>query len=146
MSPRVAELQKQSVTLLTQLKSLKGTLDIHKQALKIESSTSDAHLQLLIDKWRRASRDAAEEVYRDSKNRIDGMGGTRAWKAHERERAVEGAFGGVWNVGQGKRLWEDEDRIDSEPRETSEKHEAVEETVDDDEVSWLRGLTAGAIY
>lgn len=40
----------------------------------------------LVKKWRGASREAAEEVYRDVRERVNRMGGVRGWRAREKER------------------------------------------------------------
>ncbi|KAF6820770.1 DNA repair protein dds20 mei5 [Colletotrichum sojae] len=44
------------------------------------SEETDKELVVLIDKWRAASRQAAEEVFEASRDRVQGMGGMRAWR------------------------------------------------------------------
>ncbi|KAL8958676.1 MAG: hypothetical protein Q9193_004311 [Seirophora villosa] len=84
-SPRLTQLQKQHTALLNQLSSLRASLETTSQALEIEASTADTRLEALIQKWKTASRDAAEEVYTISKDRVDGAGGIKALKKQERE-------------------------------------------------------------
>ncbi|KAF6841903.1 DNA repair protein dds20 mei5 [Colletotrichum musicola] len=44
------------------------------------SEEMDQELAVLIDKWRAASRQAAEEVFEASRDRVQSMGGMRAWR------------------------------------------------------------------
>jgi Swi5-dependent recombination DNA repair protein 1 len=85
--PELAALQKQHTAALLQLTQLRRTLDTAQQALKIASSPSTTtDLHTLITKWRNASREAAEEVFEGAKDRINGMGGMRAWREQSSKR------------------------------------------------------------
>ncbi|KAL9584611.1 MAG: hypothetical protein Q9212_002016 [Teloschistes hypoglaucus] len=86
-SPHLDQLQKKHTALLNELSSLRASLETTNQALEIESSSTDAELEGLIRKWRSASNDAAEEVFGIMKERVDGMGGYKAWRAKEKDRA-----------------------------------------------------------
>lgn len=69
-----------------QLSKLRQSLDTVRQALKIESSDQDAELEVLINKWKHASRDAAEEVFRGAKDRVNKMGGVGAWRERSQKK------------------------------------------------------------
>lgn len=126
----MAELQKKHTALLTQLKASKVKLDTTTQALNLESSQSDAELELLITKWRRASKDAAEEVFSSVRDRVNEMGGIKAWKERERKRLSSGAFGEGWDTGEEKPLQTDEDEVNAEE---SESRQAQEQAVDEND-------------
>ncbi|KAL1952932.1 hypothetical protein VTO42DRAFT_3935 [Malbranchea cinnamomea] len=76
----LASLRKQESALLSRLASLRRELDTVSQALKIEQSGQDEELKVLIDKWRGASREAAEELFVGARDRVNRMGGVAAWK------------------------------------------------------------------
>jgi Swi5-dependent recombination DNA repair protein 1 len=67
------------------LVQLRSEIQILSQAQALASSTKDEDLQVLIDKWRTASRAAAEELFGTTRDRVNGMGGVGAWKERERE-------------------------------------------------------------
>ncbi|KAL9631669.1 MAG: hypothetical protein Q9204_004130 [Flavoplaca sp. TL-2023a] len=92
--PELDQLQKHHTQLLNTLSSLRARLETTTQALEIEASGEDAELEELIKKWTVTSRDAAEEVYVGMKEKVDGMGGWKKWKATQ----AEGAKG--WDNGQ----------------------------------------------
>lgn len=48
----------------------------------------------LIAKWKAASREAAEEVFGDVRDRVNRMGGVGAWRAEGRRREEWSGFGG----------------------------------------------------
>ncbi|KAL8938785.1 MAG: hypothetical protein Q9216_003707 [Gyalolechia sp. 2 TL-2023] len=99
-SRHLCQLQKQHTALLNELSSLRGNLDTATQALEIEASTTDAELEALIRKWRGVSRSAAEEVFEITKERVDGLGGVKAWR--KREGEMQKGWG-----------WEEEERKDN---------------------------------
>lgn len=84
--PQFFALQKQHSALLLQLSKLRQTLETAQQAVQIESSSTDAELETLITKWRLASREAAEEVFRGAKDRVNRMGGVGAWREQSRKK------------------------------------------------------------
>jgi Swi5-dependent recombination DNA repair protein 1 len=84
-------LQKQHSALLLELSHLRTTLDTAQQAVKISTSAIDAELESLIHKWRTASREAAEELFRGARDRVNKMGGVGAWR--ERSRQQQGGWG-----------------------------------------------------
>ncbi|KAK1635956.1 hypothetical protein BDP81DRAFT_406758 [Colletotrichum phormii] len=53
-----------------------------------EGGETDEELVELIAKWRAASRIAAEEVFEGSRERVEGMGGLKAWRRARREDEV----------------------------------------------------------
>ncbi|KAF5492622.1 Swi5-dependent recombination DNA repair protein 1 [Colletotrichum siamense] len=68
-----------------------GREEIIRQAERIRGgrsgagSETDEELVVLIAKWRAASRQAAEEVFEASKERVQSMGGMKAWRKTRRE-------------------------------------------------------------
>ena len=130
--PEIAQLQRQHTALLNRLASTRAELDKVNQVLKIEHSTRDAELERLIKQWRSASQQAAEEVYADVRDRVNGMGGLRAWREREKHRA-ESSWGwegeGVANEGQGE---EEEERTAEAEQEGEEQGAAgIEEEEND---------------
>ena len=84
--PVYLSLQKEHSALLLQLSKLRQSLDVAQQAVKIQSSNQDAELEVLIAKWKLVSREAAEEIFRGAKERVNRMGGVGAWREKSRQR------------------------------------------------------------
>lgn len=105
----VSELQRAHSSLLRQLSKLRQDLDTVQQAEKIESAGQDAELESLISKWKMASRELAEEVFRTAKDRVNRMGGVGAWR--ERSQRPGG--------------WEEDDNV-LIANLTDEQREAIE--------------------
>ncbi|ERF70871.1 hypothetical protein EPUS_02393 [Endocarpon pusillum Z07020] len=131
-------LEKQHSDLIFQLNRLGQNLDTAQQALKIASSSADTELENVITKWKLASREAAEEVFRGAKDRVNGMGGVGAWRERSRKKP-EG-----WddeNLQADLRYMSEEQREEMEMRKDeweterrkygSEKEEEVMENEDD---------------
>ncbi|KAK1970604.1 hypothetical protein LY78DRAFT_652747 [Colletotrichum sublineola] len=82
-----------------------GREEILRQARRIRGGSegeTDEQLVQLIGKWRAASRMAAEEVFRASRGRVEGMGGLRAWRKAQRED--EARFAERLREGNGEKL------------------------------------------
>jgi SEL1 protein len=109
--PEYLSLQKQHSALVLQLSKLRQALDTAQQALKIQSSNTDVELELVIGKWQRISREAAEELFASAKDRVNRMGGVGAW----RER----------NQRQTQR-WDEEEPV-SQDALTDEQKDLIEE-------------------
>jgi ribosomal protein L19E len=60
-------------------------MQILSQAHTLATSTKDDDLVVLIDRWRTASRAAAEELFATTRDKVNRMGGVGAWKAREQE-------------------------------------------------------------
>jgi Swi5-dependent recombination DNA repair protein 1 len=56
------------------------------QAQSLATSNKDDDLTILIDRWRTASRAAAEELFASTRDRVNRMGGVGAWKEREKEQ------------------------------------------------------------
>jgi len=84
--PEYLSLQQQHSALVLQLSKLKQSLDTAQQALKIQSSSTDAELEVLIRKWQLASREAAEELFAGAKDRVNRMGGVGAWRERSQKQ------------------------------------------------------------
>lgn len=55
------------------------------QAQTLATSSKDDDLVALIEKWRTASRAAAEELFGITRDRVNRMGGVGAWQEREKE-------------------------------------------------------------
>ncbi|EXJ61993.1 hypothetical protein A1O7_02425 [Cladophialophora yegresii CBS 114405] len=75
-----ADLQKQCTALSIRLSQLRQSLEKADQALHIEESGQGTELKKLIVKWRAVAQEAADELFADARERIEGMGGVDAWR------------------------------------------------------------------
>ncbi|OCL04835.1 hypothetical protein AOQ84DRAFT_345638 [Glonium stellatum] len=103
--------------------SLRTDIQTLAQAHRLATSTTDADLEVLIERWRAASRAAAEELFASTRDRVNRMGGVGAWREREKEQRE-------WRV-----KWEKEE-IEAErargEEEEGEREEKLEERNDDD--------------
>ncbi|KAI9829989.1 MAG: hypothetical protein M1826_005162 [Phylliscum demangeonii] len=83
---QLQQLAKQSRVLERRLGALRSEIDTLRQAHRIESTGKDAELRALIAKWTRVSREAAERLYADGRERVNRMGGPQAYRAMQRQR------------------------------------------------------------
>lgn len=98
-SPEYLALQKQHTRLLTEVSALRKSIDTAQQALSLESSDQDAELERLVAKWRGIAREAAEELFRVAKDKVNRMGGVGVWRERTRRRNDEAQQG--FNSGWG---------------------------------------------
>ncbi|TQS37944.1 hypothetical protein Golomagni_01561 [Golovinomyces magnicellulatus] len=92
--PEVSSLLRIQRDLEKKLKECNELLDTAEQARKIEYEARqrgpgqqiDGELIELIGKWTHASRQAAEELFAKVQDRVNRMGGPRAWKEMEKRR------------------------------------------------------------
>ncbi|KAE9368477.1 hypothetical protein N431DRAFT_414913 [Stipitochalara longipes BDJ] len=92
--PDIAPLLRAQRELEKQLRELKEELDTAEQARKIEAESVkkdadgeiDDELVELIRKWKAASRQAAEELFGKVRDRVNRMGGPRAWKEMQKKQ------------------------------------------------------------
>lgn len=107
-SPELVALQRQHSRLLSQLSKLKQQLDTAQQALRLGQSGQDIELRILVDRWKSTSREAAEEVFREAKDKVNRMGGVGVW----RERTTRRPYG-----------WEEDGEPDLEGLTEEQKEE-----------------------
>lgn len=69
-----------------QIRNIRNELDALAQAQRITSTSTDADLEELAQKWRAASQTAAEELFGTVKERVCRMGGVAAWRASEKKK------------------------------------------------------------
>jgi uncharacterized membrane-anchored protein YhcB (DUF1043 family) len=140
--PEIMDLQKRQRELQSRLSSLRSDLDTVQQALRIESSSNDEELEVLIMKWKKVSQDAAEEVFSGAQERISRMGGVKAWRertnnndARWEQEEMETWFGNV----DADALDMDEDELQARKAELREEMERknVKGSSDDSEVASL---------
>ncbi|PQE15933.1 dna repair dds20 mei5 protein [Rutstroemia sp. NJR-2017a BVV2] len=115
--PDIAPLVKMQRDLERQLKEVKQELEVVEQARKIERDSGegdiDGELVRLCEKWREASRGAAEELFGKVRDRVNRMGGPRAWKEMQKRQQE---FQNQW----------DQDDVINQNREGDEDDEDAE--------------------
>ncbi|KAH6681376.1 hypothetical protein B0J14DRAFT_694924 [Halenospora varia] len=104
--PEIAVLLKVQRELEKELRSVKEEVDVAEQAWKIEGESRrkwerdvesgirdgewdgevDGELVVLCEKWKGASRLAAEELFGRVRDRVNRMGGPRAWKEMQKKQ------------------------------------------------------------
>ncbi|CAO2657808.1 Nn.00g070680.m01.CDS01 [Neocucurbitaria sp. VM-36] len=72
-------------SLTRDIVQLRNEVQVLTQAQSLATSTKDDDLVILVDKWRAASRAAAEELFASTRDRVNRMGGVGAWKEREKE-------------------------------------------------------------
>ncbi|KAJ4417702.1 ERAD-associated protein [Neurospora sp. IMI 360204] len=141
----LAGLQKSHREAKAHLSAMQKQLDLIRQAKRIEMASRktvkegskeqrrqdatviDAELKELVQKWKLASRQAAEELFELIKGRVAGMGGAKAWR-ETRRRQVEGFHS----------AWDDEGQ-----KGKKRKGDADEREIEDSDVSDDGGLDDG---
>ncbi|KAF2493600.1 hypothetical protein BU16DRAFT_528867 [Lophium mytilinum] len=98
----------------TQLIALRAEIQTLTQATALATSSTDADLEVLVDRWRTASRAAAEELFANTRDRVNRMGGVGAWRDRERDQRDRNA------------KWEREER-EAEMEEAKERLRAARE-------------------
>jgi len=68
-----------------EIMQIRNDIQMLTQAQTLATSTKDDDLVILVDKWRTASRAAAEELFGSTRDRVNRMGGVGAWKEREKE-------------------------------------------------------------
>ena len=134
-------LQKRHTHLLNQLSAARTSLETSNQAFKIETSNRDSELEALVQKWKSASRSAAEDVFAKARDRVNKMGGVAAMKDREKQsrekawgwddepkKADDDGEAGEDDAGGGARLREEE----YEGEIQDEREEGAKVAVDDD--------------
>ncbi|KAK1731829.1 hypothetical protein CaCOL14_009011 [Colletotrichum acutatum] len=123
-----------------------GREEILRQAERIRGAVgegeTDEELLELIGKWRAASRIAAEEVFEGSKERVEGMGGLKAWRRARREDEVRfmAMLEGEEGAGRARRRsregWEG---VDEGDRGEGDGDEGVGEEEEEEEEQFTMG-------
>ncbi|CZT22286.1 uncharacterized protein RCC_08155 [Ramularia collo-cygni] len=85
-SPEEVAAQKAIAIIEAQIRRTKNDLDTLKQAQHITSTSTDADLEQLADKWRLASQAIAEDLFGAVKERVCRMGGVAAWREMEKKK------------------------------------------------------------
>ena len=73
-------LQRQNISLSLKLTQLRQRLEDAEQALQVAVSGQDKELNGLITKWQKLAQEAADDLFADAKDRIEGMGGFAVWR------------------------------------------------------------------
>lgn len=145
--PDIAPMLRAQRELEKQLKELKEELDTAEQARKIEADSMkkdpdgevDFELVELVEKWKSASRQAAEELFGKVLNRVNryvvlrlyvygirlmlcSMGGPRAWKVMQKKQAENQ---GAWDQPEETNNDDDSDDEDAEEKKKAAKEEML---------------------
>ncbi|KAK5170928.1 uncharacterized protein LTR77_004072 [Saxophila tyrrhenica] len=79
--------QRANTSLELQIRNIRNEIDTLNQAIRLTSSTTDAELEELTQKWKLATQTAAEELFGTVKERVCRMGGVQAWRESENKKA-----------------------------------------------------------
>lgn len=123
-SKEIQDTLRQIRTLESSLMKTRQDIDTLDQALRLVASNKDAELNELAIKWRRAARQAAEEVFAGARDKVNHMGGMGAWRERQKEMAT--AFN-QWNERQ--QGDDDEWEYDAEIRKEEKQDEGIEDDV-----------------
>lgn len=85
-NPEEVAAQKAISSIEAQIRKTKNELDTLNQAQQIRSTSTDADLEQLTDKWRLASQAIAEDLFGTVKERVCRMGGVTAWREMEKKK------------------------------------------------------------
>jgi len=137
------QLRKVKMRTTARLRELDDELGMVEQAAKIERESEakrpgevvDAELRELVNKWKQASRAAAEELFELIRRRVDGMGGGEAWRS-TRTRAGRAGFDGFSEEEERmrKRLRENDEGNFEEVDEQEEERDPQTDEKDEAEV------------
>lgn len=78
--------QRTQTALITHIAQVRQDVNALTQAISLASGTKDDALNALIDRWTSAAREAAEEVFSLTKDKVNKMGGVGAWREREHEQ------------------------------------------------------------
>lgn len=103
-----------------EIMQIRNEIQMLTQAQTLATSTKDDDLVVLVDKWRTASRAAAEELFGSTRDRVNRMGGVGAWKEREKESKER------------QMKWDQEEQVAERERmeEAKENGEVSEEAYD----------------
>ncbi|KAG9242786.1 hypothetical protein BJ878DRAFT_154244 [Calycina marina] len=128
--PDIAPMLKKQRDLEKQLREVKEELDQAEQARKIERDSEkngceeiDGELVELCVKWKGASRQAAEELFGKVRDRVNRMGGPRAWK--EAQKKQQESQGG-WDEPDQQKNGDDDDNNDDDNHDDDGEKNDVE--------------------
>ncbi|KAM0806433.1 hypothetical protein BDR22DRAFT_816622 [Usnea florida] len=145
-SPHYLALQKHHTRLLNSLSTARSALETSEQALRIENSSSysssqDKELDTLIRKWKAKSRDAAEIVFRDVRDRVNKGGGVKGLREMERARREVGVGFGWDEKERGEGEGDEEGREEKEDSEGEEFEGGEDERKEGEEEDEEGGYT-----
>lgn len=84
--PDLQAAQKAVTSLEFQIRKQQNDIDTLLQARRLRTSSTDADLSALIDKWRETAQAVAEELFGSVKERVQRMGGVAAWREMEKNK------------------------------------------------------------
>ncbi|RFU26642.1 hypothetical protein B7463_g9708, partial [Scytalidium lignicola] len=124
--PEITSLIRAQRALEKQLQEIKNELETAKQAKKIESESKRKHpndeidreLVELIAKWKTAGRQAAEELFGMARDRVNRMGGPRAWKESQKKQQ------------EFQNAWQDEEQVSNADNDNEGQHNYDEYNID----------------
>ena len=78
--------QKVITSLELRIRTVRNEIDTLSQAGCLRTSSRDSELEDVALKWKAAAQNAAEEVFATVKDRVQTMGGVRAWRESESQK------------------------------------------------------------
>ncbi|KAJ5858778.1 hypothetical protein N7534_004055 [Penicillium rubens] len=90
--PEILEVQKQYREINSKVNTLIRELEMATQAHNLETNPRYIEIPTLITKWRLASQDAADEVFVDTKEKFNRLGGMAAWRERSKRDATRWNF------------------------------------------------------
>lgn len=123
-NPAAVKKTPSNTSLTREIMQMRNEIQMLSQAHALASSSKDEDLGILTDRWRTASRAAAEELFATTRDRVNRMGGVGAWKEREKEQQE-------WRMKADREELEAEREKLHEARENGEiSEEAYEQFVD----------------
>lgn len=143
-------------SLTREIADVRNDIQILSQAHALATSSKDNDLIVLVERWRTASRAAAEELFATTRDRVNRMGGVGAWKDREKEQKE-------WNIkAEREELEAERERLEEARKNGEVSEDAYEQYADagmdteheeketfkaaDDDVSRLRKLVTMPLY
>lgn len=127
---RISTLQREMSSLQLRLARQLEEIDILEQAINILEKGKLGELEILKQKWRSVSRDAAEDLFVSAKDKVNRMGGVRVYNEKIRKRKMRQQEWGGWDDKQEDNDDEDEDLGSDIEREKERRKAELEEMID----------------
>ncbi|OAL54184.1 hypothetical protein IQ07DRAFT_609346 [Pyrenochaeta sp. DS3sAY3a] len=128
-------------SLAREIMQLRNEIQMLTQAQSLATSSQDEDLVILIDKWRTASRAAAEELFGSTRDRVNRMGGVGAWMEREREAKERQKKWDQEELDAQREKLEEAKENGEISEEAFDEYSGVEETKVEDEKETFKGAS-----
>ncbi|KAG5218602.1 putative DNA repair protein Dds20/Mei5 [Trichophyton interdigitale] len=126
---RISALQREMGSLQLRLARQREEIDTLDQAINILDRGKLGELEILIQRWRSVSRDAAEDLFVSAKDKVNRMGGVRVYNEKIRKRKMRQQEWGGWDDKQDENDDEDEELGSDIEREKERRKAELEEMI-----------------